>query len=288
MKTLLNNRLRLCCVAATLTAFMPVPAQANGLHWLNEAGGSPDSGAGTEFGSSTISLTLPIEQGQRGEEQVTTAFHLDRTEFRWEGVTAADKEYYWLSVPIRYEQRRGSGTSFMVRFEPGLMTDLDGVDSDHLAADLELVGRIHHGMGFWQFGVIVDREFGNFNPRPVLGVALKSAGGTEMLIGFPQTRIQTRWGRDFSTYLHARPGGGVWREKHDALPDDSFDVRYTNWRIGLGAEFRWREHFWLNAELGTLRNRKIEATDSSGGTAVSTSATPGDDTYWMVGVNIRL
>ncbi|ASP40372.1 hypothetical protein CHH28_17560 [Bacterioplanes sanyensis] len=284
-----NPRKATKTVTLLLTALLASNAQAqSGLHWLSESSGKPDSGSGTGFGSNTISLTLPIERGERGAEQVTTAFHLDRTEFRWKGVNAADKEYYWLSVPIRYQQRRGSGTSFMVRFEPGVMTDLDGVDSDHLAANLELVGRTDHRLGFWQFGVVVDREFGNFSPRPVLGVALKTAGGTEMLLGFPQTRIQTPWGRDVSTYLHARPGGGVWREKHDALPKETFDVEYTNWRIGVGAEFRWRDNWWLNAELGTLRNRQIRATDSSGGTAVDVKATPGSHTYWMIGVNLRL
>lgn len=288
MMKLISSLVRVKSLFLVLLSVLPGLAWGQGLHWLNESDGKPSSGSGTGFGSSTISLTLPIEFGEQGQEQVTTAFHLDRTEFRWDGVSAADKEYYWISVPIRYQQKRSGGTSFVVRFEPGVMTDLDGIDSDHLGANLDLLGRIEHRLGFWQLGLTVDRAFGNVNPRPVVGVALRAGRSTEMLLGFPQTRIHTRWGKDFSTYFHARPGGGVWREQHDALPDESFDVQYTNWRLGVGAEFHWRDRLWLNAELGTLRNRRIEATDSSGGTAVEVTATPGDDTYWMVGVNIRL
>lgn len=259
-------------------------AAANGLYWANEGPAAPENGAGTEFGRSELSLTLPLEYKKRGAEQVSSSFHLDMSKFRWSGTTALQNDYFWISLPLEYRQKRGKNAEFLLRAEPGFMTDFNVLDSESLAMNADLIGRIYRRSGaFWQFGLTVNREFGDFNPRPVIGMATKATRDTEVLLGFPQTRIQTRWSNDLSSYVHLRPAGGVWVEE---VKDQTgtFKANYTNWKLGLGGEFHWRGALWLTAELGQMRHRRIVATDTTG---VQVKATPADDRYWQAGIELR-
>ncbi len=263
---------------------LPLLAQADGLYWATEGPGTPDNGDGTRFSRTQISLTLPLEARGNRQESVQTSAHIDATEFSWEGTTAAQNDYYWLSLPLEYRQRRGRSSEFLIRAEPGLMTDLAAIDSDSLAVNLDLTGRLYQqGGSFWELGLTVNREFGDFNPRPVLSFAWKATRDTEALLGFPRTLIQTRWSDNLSTFVHIRPAGGVWQEEIQGLTG-TYRVSYTNWKAGFGGEFHWRGPVWLSAELGQLRHRRIKATDD---TDAGVSATPGEDTYWQAGLQLR-
>lgn len=271
-------------VAALALLLAPAVATAGGAYWSTEGQTAPDSGSGSKFGGSYIGMTLPLGRYDGSDERASSSLHLDITEFRWSGTTAAQNEYYWLSVPVEYRQRRNRSSEFIVRAEPGLMTDLNVMSSDSLAMNLDLIGRVYQRSGtFWQFGLTVDRAFGDFNPRPLAAVAWKAGSATEVLLGFPQTRIQTRWTQDLSGYLHLRPAGGVWEEEVTGLTG-TYRVSYTNWKLGLGSEFHWRGPLWLSAELGQMRHRRIRATDDTG---TELTATPADAAYWQAGLILR-
>jgi len=269
-------------VAALLV--MPFTVWANGLLVTAEGPGSPDGGAGTEFSSSHISLTLPLENKSNRRESVRSYVHLDQTTFDLQGTTAAQGEYFWLSMPLQYTQRRDRHTEFLIHFEPGLMTDLNAIDSDAVGANIELYGRRYRrGGGFWQFGLVVDRAFGDFKPRPAVAASWQATKATQVLLGFPRTKITTQWSSALSSFLHIRPAGGVWREEISGQ-SGSHSVNNRTWRIGVGGEFHWRKQLWLTAEFGQTRLRTIEATDSTGATQTSR---PGDDTFTRFGINFR-
>lgn len=259
---------------------------ANGVTWTSDKFSGLDGGAGSRFASSQIAVTLPLERQKSGDEVFNSDVHLDLTEFRWSGTTAATGEYLWLSVPIYYRQKRNSGNELHVKIEPGLMTDLDAVGTENITANVELSGRRYTGRtSFWQYGIVVNRYFGDRNPRPLLAYATRLTNSTEMLLGFPKTNIQTRWTNELSTYFRVYPSGGFWREEVDALqPAQVTDISYSNWHMGVGGEFKWRDNIWFNAEIGQLRNRQIKATDATG---LKVTGTPADNGYWQLGGSLR-
>ncbi|MEC7545545.1 MAG: hypothetical protein VYB48_01235 [Pseudomonadota bacterium] len=261
-------------------------AQASTFKWGHDVSGTPDKGTGSRFASTSVSVSVPLERADRGTESLTSDVALELTEFRWEGANAAEGEYIWLSVPIHYRQKRRGSTEFHLMAEPGLMTDLDAVGTESLNLNVELSGRSYTGRTtFWQYGLIVNRYFGDRKPRPLLALATKLTNDTEIWLGFPKSNIQTRWSQTLSTYARFYPDGGYWKEEVDGVtPADVTTVSYTNWRMGVGAEFRWRPGVWLNAEIGQLRNRTIRATDSTG---VEVSADPGENGYWQLGGSLR-
>lgn len=271
--------------ALLLALTIATPAvMADGISWSKEGPGTPDAGSGTQFSRSQIALTLPLERRGNRTESVKTAVHLDQSTFSWTGTTALQGEYYWLSMPVEYRQKRSGSSEFIIRAEPGFMTDMNVLSGDSLTMNGDLLGRVYSRSGsFWQFGLTVNREFGDFSPRPVLQMAVKPTSSTEMLLGFPQTRISSRWSTDLATFLHVRPAGGVWQEEIKGQTG-TYRASYTNWKLGLGGEFHWRGPLWLSAEVGQMRHRRVKATDS---TAVAVNATPGDDAYWQVGLDLR-
>lgn len=261
-------------------------ALANGFIWSSDTYGSLDAGAGSRFSSSQMAVTIPLERQKSGNEAFNSDVHLDITTFRWTGTTAASGEYFWLSAPIYYRQMRTSGTEIHVKFEPGLMTDLDAIGTENLTANIELSGRSYTGRtSFFQYGVVVNREFGDRNPRPLLAYATRLTNATEMWLGFPRTNIQTRWSSDVSTYFRVYPSGGFWREEVDGLvPVKVTDIAYSNWHVGVGSELHWRDNIWFSVEIGQLRNRSVSAIDATG---LKVRATPADNGYWQLGGSLR-
>lgn len=267
-------------------------AFAEGLKWTNDVYGLVDNGSGTRFASSRISLDMPWLRTRVGGEKLETNVYLESTEFRWSGVSAGEGDYIWLSVPVFYRQERAGNHELHLRLEPGLMTDLKAVGTESIGVNAEISGRTYlNRRSFLQYGVVVNRMFGDFKPRPLLAWATKITHSTELLLGFPKTNLQTRWGSGLSTYARFYPDGGLWREKVQldtgvtATGSDVSEISYRNWRLGTGVEFQWQDNIWFNAEIGQLRNRQIEARDS---TATTVKAAPGQNGYWGLGVLVRI
>ena len=257
-----------------------------GLSFRGENLISLDSGPGKEFGSSEVALTLPLEDRTREDESFTSYFHLDVTKFDWRGTTAAQNDYVWLSMPIKYSQQRDRFNTFLVTLEPGLMTDGANVGLDTVGINGSLLGRrLMRDGGYWQYGVIVDRAFGDYDLRPVIGVAFQASAKTWVEIGFPEVNVKHDFSRGLKSFFAIKPSGGVWKEEIEVGTDKQEKMlRYKNWQVGIGADFHWREKLWLNAEVGQLINRRIRATDAAGG---EVKGTPEQGQYWQVGAKLK-
>ncbi|MGB1092729.1 MAG: hypothetical protein ACPGYX_11435 [Oceanobacter sp.] len=281
-----RRRLRLTWASLIVLAMvsswsLTSPAYAAGFSWSRDMAVAPDTGTGSSFAASEMELVLPISDLNFKHESLEVDFRLTQTEFDWVGSDAAENDYYWLALPLRYRQRQYENDEFRIDLEPGFMSDPSGIGTDRIAANLAVTWRHFVRPGFfWQVGVMVDRRLGDFSPRPTAGMAWHGGEATEVLLGFPETRVQTRWQPGFSTYLHIRPEGGIWKETITGL-DGSYRLDYHNWKAGVGAELFWRGQLWFNAELGTQKVRQIQAYDSTG---TRVKALPAQAGYWLLGV----
>ena len=260
--------------------------QQVGIHIGSESLTSLESGPGETFSASQKSMTLPLEQKSHRRESFSSQFHLDITEFDWRGSTAAQKEYIWLSMPIQYQQQRGSNNLFMLDFEPGFMTDGSNIGIDQIGLNGSVTGRRLLGNGgFWQYGLTVNRAFGDYNVRPLVSVGFQASQRTWVELGFPNINVKHRLSNALKSYFMIKPAGGVWKEeiKTDTVKKE-VSLQYSNWQVGLGADFHWRESLWLNAEVGQLRNRRVRAFDDAGALV---KATPGQSRYWRIGASLK-
>jgi len=287
MKITIKRASALLLAACSGIAWASQPMKPEAAIWYQGEGpGSVKSGAGDTFASTQWGFELPLEEKSRRAEYFQSRFHFDWTEFDWQGANAAEGEYLWLSMPIHYRQQRGRKHQFLLHVEPGLMTDAGSIGFDHIGLNGSAIGRIlMRNGGYWQFGAIVDRQFGDYNARPVLGLGWQAGKRTWIDLGFPETNIQHTLSSTLQSYLHVGPAGGVWRHSVEGQSKD-VNLSYTNWQAGVGLTFHWRKSLWLNAEIGQLRNRRVKGyTDAA--TSVKATATPGDDRYWKLGAEIR-
>jgi hypothetical protein len=297
IKMIKTHRFSLNIMASVLLASLgmsPIAQASNpymqdqeaSIYTSSESLSSLKSGPGQKFAASKNSLTLPLERKNHRSETFSSYFHLDVTEFDWRGSTAAQKEYVWLSMPIQYEQQRGTKTLFMVDLEPGLMTDGGNIGMDHIGLNATVVGRrLWENGGFLQYGLTVDRAFGDYDVRPVLGVGWHASRRTWVELGFPNVNITHRLSRALQSYFLIKPAGGLWKEEiKTATTQKEVSLQYRNWQLGVGAHFHWRGSVWLNAELGQLRNRSIRAYDEA---LASVRSTPEQSRYWRIGASLK-
>lgn len=267
-------------------AAMGAQGQVAEVELSGESLGSLDSGAGTKFAASQMALTLPLEYKKKSQERFSSFVHLDVTQFDWQGTTAAENDYIWLSMPIYYAQNRGRKHQFLIHFEPGLMTDGGSIDQEAISLNGSLVARhLWRNGGYWQYGLVVDRAFGNADVRPVLGMAWQATPATWVELGFPKIDVKHQFSSSMHSFFNIKPAGGIWQETVE-VGDANKEARlnYTNWQVGFGGEFHWRGKIWLRGEIGQLRHRRIHGTDDTG---AKIKATPGQDRYWSVGAKLR-
>ncbi len=70
-------KMRKLLPAAVVTCLFTAQASADGFYWAQEGAGTPDSGVGTSFRRSQISLTLPLESKKRQTESFKSSVNLD-------------------------------------------------------------------------------------------------------------------------------------------------------------------------------------------------------------------
>lgn len=288
-------------ILLVLLTALSCSAQAADLRWQRDVSDQLLSGDGTGFSMTHLSLLLPfaVADWHNRRESLSSQLRLERTAFNWAGTSALRQEYYWIGVPLSYRQQRGRSSEFLLRAEPGLMTDSNSIGVDAISVDFEASGRFYVGQNqYWQLGLTVDRDFGNRDVYPVLAVGWRPDAVTEVVLGFPRSHVRANWSRDFSTYAEVRPAGGVWTEELVPASADAGDgttdstaaaasterVTYQSWQFGSGAAFHWRDNWWLSGEIGYLWERRIQAKDSSGS---ALQGTPADTAYWQLGLQKR-
>lgn len=302
---------------------LAMPSMASSGGWLTEIGTGIESGSGSSFGLRQLGLSGPLVNGRDGNEQWQTAWQLEYTRFNWQGSEAASGDYLWLSLPLAYQQQRSARQQLRIHIEPGLMSDLSGLNVDHFRVNLHAVSRhtLRHIREYWQWGLIVDRRFGDAKIRPSLAYAWPVSRHTQASLGFPYSLLQTDWSPTMQTFVRVQPAGGIWQEtvKVSAANggvdgdidgeggddvnagdeggaadegavagaglagDVSSRLRYNHWQLSLGGRFLWRDGWWVSAEVGQLRDRRIHATSSNGDRI---SATPSNNGYWLLGVEL--
>ncbi|MCY0965852.1 hypothetical protein [Parathalassolituus penaei] len=267
----------------TLATVSGAAMAVDGVYWSRDVPVSAKSGDGTALTMSELELTLPIQQLDAREDGFSSAFTINETRFDWQGATATQSPYYWVGVPLRYYQWRSAQDQLRIHLEPGLMTDGEVTDTKALGANLLLAWRsMPQRDFFWQLGLMVDRRFGDFRPRPNAAIAWHS-GNTELLLGFPETRLEYMIQTGWRSWLRAAPDGGVWREQLSGQTG-TYEVNYRSWRMGLGSGLEWRSGWWLELEAGLQRARQLEATDA---TLASVSIEPKPNHYWRAGLAWR-
>ncbi len=254
--------------------------QADGISWNRERAEKLKSGTGTTFAMDQLDARMTWLKDESRDEQLAGQVRISRTEFAWGGSNALSETYYWLSVPLAYQQRRGRNWALVAEIEPGVLSDGHLDESKVFYADAQAAVRyFHHKDAFWQLGAVVSRDFGDSEIYPQAAFSVKPDRITQVQLGFPYSHIQANWTPQVASYARLAPAGGLWREKR--ITGKAGEVQYRSWQLATGMDFLWRDGLWWNLELGGLFKRSIRAHDAAGAVV---RAVPKNSPYWSLGL----
>lgn len=244
-----------------------------------------EKGAGDRVGKKSLKLTSILEKKKRRTESYYSSTNLEITRFDWRGQQVVS-EFYWLSMPISYQQTRANNYHLMFYVEPGLMTDLGTLSENYIGINFSAKVRKYLGRSttnYWQAGLVSDRKFGNQDLRPLLAYAWRATPNTWIELGFPKTSIEHRFSKKVNSFIRARPEGGVWRYTVKGQKKDS-TFNYRSVRVGAGMDFHWRAKAWLGFEIGQVRGASVSGVNNAN---ADIKAYLENDKYWKVYADLR-
>lgn len=113
----------------------------------------------------------------------------------------------------------------------------------------------------WQAGICADHRFGEYRLYPSLAW-LWRAGDWRVRLGWPDSEIRRRLGRDFSTALSLSPAGERWRVHHETGGDSWFS--HEAWQARWSLEWRPRQSLGLELSAARLSGSRYDFSLAGG------------------------
>jgi hypothetical protein len=256
---------RRCAVAASLAFGLCAPAVAG-----PESTVRSGSVAAADFGDARIEgqvygfgLRWPLE-AKGFEWGLDYAY----TRFEYEGLATRNRDLHRLAVPLVW--RRASAWARSLELRPVIATS-SNVFKDFVSRgsgeDLQLHGRWlterrGHGWG-WRAGLARDDTFGKLRIYPVVA-ALRAGPAWTLEIGWPETRVLRRAGRQLELGVAVAPAGGRWHVVSDERDGADFNYELRAWRSAATASWGGASGWRLAASAGLEFDRRHRLEDDLG------------------------
>ncbi len=91
-------------------------------------------------------------------------------------------------------------------------------------------------------------------------------------------------GNDWEFGIRGEPGGGSWNIRDAA--GDSRTLDFSSYRVGINANRRLHDNFWLGAMVGTTLGNQIEVRDRRGGNRFKTDL--GESLFAQIVLRLRI
>ena len=127
------------------------------------------------------------------------------------------------------------------------------------------------GGASWQFGLCADHRFGEYRLYPALAWRWR-AENWRLRLGWPDSEVRVRLGRDFSTALAVSPSGERWRVHHETRGDSWFS--HEAWQARWSLEWRPRDALGLELSAARLSASRYDFSLSGGEVFEGRSSSP--------------
>ncbi len=173
--------------------------------------------------------------------------------------TAGDTTVYSLRFPIRFAQSSSNGWSGFLLLTPALRTDFESVTGDDLGFNgLAIATRPLNARWSLSGGIVLGQDFGRTRIFPALGATWRPDDAWTVELLFPRPLVRRRAGDRFAWSLSIEPGGDQWNVER---PEGNRDLALSEYRAGLGVEWRARPRLLVFAQAGFVFNRELELRD---------------------------
>lgn len=212
-------------------------------------------------------LMLPLGRFNVGDHFLIPTLSLEQTEFAvGNGFDAAgNPSLYTIKSQFMFIKKLDNQWTRIIQVTPSLHTDGDVVDEEGFSLmGLALWRYESTDYSGWTMGVGANRLFGEYLPIPLIAYQYRPSEYSQIDIGFPVTKYEHRWHRDWTGFMAVKPVGGNWRFK--SAEDKEVNVSYSSWVASAGIRYELKPKIWATLEVGNGLSRKfdIDTDDESG------------------------
>lgn len=177
-------------------------------------------------------------------------------------ITAPD--LYTLKLPFTFIAPKAENSNWqrIIRIAPSLHTDMDAVDSDaYSLLGTAIWNHTSDGPHSYNIGFGVNRLFGEYKPIPVVSYSYQINADSQVVVGFPITKYESRFADTWSYFVSVGPQGGNWRYENSEQVKNS--LRYTGWNFQFGARKNLFGKVWVTASFGKVLSQKLDLNENT-------------------------
>lgn len=219
--------------------------------------------AGLSEGGTLALRELEIRTGypvwRDGGRVLTPGVRWTRYDFLTPDRILGDKTVYSLRFPIRFAQSSSNGWSAFFLLTPSVRSDFESLTTDDLGLNALAIASRPLGE-HWSVsgGIVYGQDFGRTRFYPALGATWRPDDAWSIELLFPRPRIAYRADERLAWTLALEPGGDQWNVE---LPHGSRDVALSEFRAGLGVDWRIHKRVRVIGQAGLVFNRELEIRD---------------------------
>lgn len=209
-----------------------------------------------EFAMDSTLVKLPLGKFNLGRSFFVPSVSVEKTAFRFDHVDQNNQEVYTLKTKLMAVTPIDKKWMRIIQFTPSLHSDLDAIDEDAFSLLGLAIWRYQAtDVSGWTMGVGFSRLFGEYKPIPLVSYQYKVANNIQLDVGFPMTKAEYRWQKDWSVYASVAPVGGNWR--YEAEGGERLNISYTSWIAATGIRYQLKPKVWATFELGQSLAKKL-------------------------------
>lgn len=209
-------------------------------------------------------VKLPLGKLDFGKSFFVPSLSIEKTAFRFDDVDVDNQEVYTLKTQFLVVTPTHDKWTRIIQLTPSLHSDLDAIDDDAFSLlGLAMWRYQSTELSTWTMGVGFTRLFGEYKPIPLISYQYNVADNIQLDVGFPITKAEYRWQKDWSMYASVRPVGGNWR--YESEDGQRLNISYSSWVAATGVRYQFKPKLWAALELGQgfARNLNLNADDRS-------------------------
>ena len=254
--------MRLSYLALSLLSFFPLDAPAQrrdriGFSYTYEGSAGLSDGGTLALRETEFRTGYPV--WRKDTSALIPGVRWARYDFLAPDQKLGNKTLYSLRFPIRYTRSSSNAWSVFYLLTPALRTDFESLTSDDLGMNAMAIA-VRPLNDHWSLsgGIVYGQDFGRTRIYPALGATWRPDEAWSVELLFPRPRIAYRAGDDVEWQLSLEPGGDQWNVE---LPRGERDVALSEFRAGLGVDWRVRKQLRLIGQVGAVFNRELESRD---------------------------
>ena len=243
-----------------IDAIIPKPLAMGLKHYSYSDAGIGNSA--TEIAMDYTQLKVPLGKFNFGDYIFVPTLSLEQSNFdiKNDDGVSDDPTLYTIKSQFMFIKKLDDKWMRIIQVTPSTHTDGKTQDEDAFSLmGLAIWQYESTEQSSWTMGVGANRLFGEYKPIPLVSYQYRPSMQTQIDVGFPITKFEHRFQKDWTGFAAVQPVGGNWR--FEAQNEQRVNVSYSSWVASTGMRYQFKPKMWASLEIGQGLARKFDIDD---------------------------